>query len=118
MPSMSELEKRKKLLIAEAEVYRQMLKLEVYNLQIYGIKTKRRFTSFSPRYNPMVSLGIPIISSLIYRKRRRSLKDFGVLALLGLQLYNKFGSIFRGSAKTTRISTRPTAAEDYLSRAI
>jgi hypothetical protein len=43
---MNDLERRKKLLIAEAAVYRETLKLEFQNLRIYGLKTRRKLTSF------------------------------------------------------------------------
>ena len=42
---MSKFEAKKKLLAAESEVYRQLLKLEIQTFKVYGMRTKRRLTS-------------------------------------------------------------------------
>lgn len=107
---MSDLEKRKKMLIAEAEVYRQLLKLEVQNLRIYGIKTKRRLTSFSGG-NPLLAVGVPMLASLIARKRKA--RRWGALGFLGWQLYQRFGPAIssRFAAKAPR---GRTASQEYV----
>jgi hypothetical protein len=116
---MSELERRKKLLVAEAEVYRDLLKLEFYNLRIYGIKAKRKLGSFNPSSNPLLMAGLPLLSSLFYRRKRQfNWKSLSALVMFGFQLYSRFGSLFRRSSSRETDRTQPTAAEDYLSRSI
>jgi hypothetical protein len=41
---MSKFETKKKLLVAESEVYRQLLKMEMQTFQVYAKRTKRRMT--------------------------------------------------------------------------
>ena len=116
---MSELERRKKLLIAESEVYRDLLKLQFYNLRIYGVKTKRQFGSLNPGSNPLLMAALPLLSTLLLRRRRLfGWKSIGALALLGLQLYRRFGSVFNRQSEYDFMRSQPTAAEDYLSRSM
>ena len=110
---MSDLEKRKKLLIAEGEVYRESLKLQIQNLRIYGIKTKRRFTSFNAG-NPVLAFGVPMIASMLGRKKRS--RRWGALAFLGWQLYNRFGATVIGRFTTPRATVSRTEAEEYLEK--
>jgi len=107
----SDLENRKKLLIAEGEVYRESLKLQMQNLQIYGIKTKRKMTSFNAG-NPMLAFGVPIVASLFGRKKRT--RRWGALAFIGWQLYNRFGTTLIGRFMTPR--RERTEAEEYLEK--
>jgi hypothetical protein len=98
---MKELKARKKALAAESEVYREMLKLEVQNLRIYGIKTKRRLTAFNTSNPLMMLLGIPVAGRLAggwLRPRRRSAsswKRWVALAVAGWQAYSRFGPVVR-----------------------
>jgi hypothetical protein len=108
---MSDLETRKKLLIAEGEVYRETLKLEIQNLRIYGIKTKRRMSSFGPG-NPLLALGIPLVTSWLGRKRGG--RRWGALAFLGWQLFDRISAALRG--KRTVFQNGKTAAQEYLER--
>ena len=57
---MSDLEQRKKLLVAEAEVYREMLKLELQTFKLHGLQAKRRLKSFST-YTPLLMTGVPLL---------------------------------------------------------
>lgn len=115
---MSKLATKKKMLVAESEVYRQLLKLEIQTLKVYSTRTKRRLTSFTT-YLPLAISGIPIVSRL-FRKRRStgfSLKRLGSLFLLGWKAYRQFYPLFtRG--RLTGLKTEPaeTAAEEYLAK--
>ena len=92
---MSELEKRKKMLVAECEVYRQTLKLELHNLKISALRNKRRLTSFRPS-NPLMTM-LPMISVFFTARRRRfSWKQLTAAAFMGLQLYNRLAPLCRG----------------------
>jgi hypothetical protein len=109
----SELENRKKLLIAEAAVYRETLKLEMQNLRIYSIKAKRKLTSFGGG-NPLLAFGVPMLTSLIARKRKA--RKWGALAFMGWQLFNRVGPGLVERFTTKRTVDRSVAAEDYLER--
>jgi hypothetical protein len=111
---MNELETRKQLLIAEAEVYRQTLKLECQNLRIYALKTKRKMTSFRSG-NPVLAFGIPMLTSLLARKRKA--RRWSALAFLGWQLYSKLGGLLAASrVAAQRPCDDSTEAEEYLAR--
>lgn len=94
---MKALEAKKKALIAESEVCRELLKLEVQNLRIYGLKTKRRLTSFDSG-NPLFMLaGLPMAGALFGRKRRRTgWTQWLALAVGAWQAYLRFGPALRG----------------------
>jgi hypothetical protein len=115
---MSELEARKKLLVAESEVYRELLKLEIQNFRIYGKKTQRKLSLLGTfqTYLPMMMSGIPVAATLFGRKQRFSFQKFGSLLFLGWKAYNQFGSHLKGIRKQVR--TRRTAAEEFLSKRI
>ena len=112
---MSKYEAKKKLLAAEAEVYRQLLKMELQTINVYTKRTRRRMTSASG-YMPLVMSGLPLLAGLFGRRRRKasasSLKRMLSLVVLGWKTYQRFGGFFGRSAP------RPekTAAEEYLSK--
>ncbi|HEX4262923.1 MAG TPA: hypothetical protein VH597_01180 [Verrucomicrobiae bacterium] len=108
---MSKFEEKKKLLAAESEVYRQLLKLELQTFKVYGIRTKRRLRSFGT-YAPLVMSSLPLVSGLFQRKGGFSLKRIGSLVFLGWKTYQRFSPLF-GQKKR---ETAPTAAEEYLSK--
>jgi hypothetical protein len=112
---MNDLERRKKLLIAEAAVYRETLKLklEFQNLRIYGIKTKRKLTSFRGG-NPLLAFGIPMLTSLIARKRR--VRKWSALAFLGWQLINRVAPALAAKRRARMVDDDEFAAEEYLTK--
>ena len=115
---MSDLQAKKKMLIAESEVYRQLLKLEIQTFKIYGTRTKRRMTSFSA-YMPWLIGGLPILTRLFSRRKaqRFSMKRMGSLFLFGWKAYQKLAPLL-ARAKFARRRGEPseTAAEEYLSK--
>ena len=111
---MNDLEKRKQQLVAEGEVYREILKLDLQNLRILGVNARQRFTAFSPA-NPLVAAALPLIASLLGR-RRFTWKRLGPLALFCWQLYRRFGAKTRDSYTRARAEDAMAAAEDYLSK--
>ena len=112
---MSKLAAKKKMLVAESEVYRQLLKLEIQTFKVYGMRTKRRLTSFS-NYLPLVMSGLPIVTRLFRKKRaaRFSVQRLGSLFLLGWKAYRQFSPMFRRSAERSEAKT--SAAEEYLAK--
>jgi len=117
---MSKFETKKKLLVAESEVYRELLKMELQTFKVYTTRTKRRLTSVSA-YLPLLSSGLPLLTAFFARKKGRSsgpsLKRMASLVMLGWKTYQRFGGFF----SRTKYSMRPpekTAAEEYLSKRI
>jgi hypothetical protein len=109
-------EKRKKLLIAESEAHRQLLKLEIQNLRIHGLKTKRDLMSFDTA-NPLLMTAIPMFTSLFRRNGGFSWKGLGAFALVGWQLYRLFNPA--PAARTPQPKNRAaSSAEEYLEKRI
>jgi hypothetical protein len=115
---MSDFKARKKMLIAESEVYRQLLKLEIQTFKVYGIRTKRRMTSLTS-YMPWLMGGIPILTRLLRKKKaqRFSLQRMSSLFLFGWKAYQKFAPLLaRSGFFRRRPEPSETAAEEYLSK--
>jgi len=68
---MTNLEEKKKLLVAESEVYRQLLKLELQTFKVYGKRTRRKLTSVST-YLPAVMSSLPFLAGMFVRKKGKS----------------------------------------------
>ncbi|HLX71250.1 MAG TPA: hypothetical protein VKV04_16615 [Verrucomicrobiae bacterium] len=115
---MSDFEERKKLLVAESEVYRQLLKLEIQTFKIYGTRAKRRMTSVTS-YMPWIMGGLPFLTRLFKKRKpeRSSLKRLTGLFLFGWKAYQQFAPLL-ARAGFGRQNTEPTesAAEEYLSK--
>jgi hypothetical protein len=111
---MSKFAEKKKLLAAESEVYRQLLKLELQTFKVYGVRTKRRLTSVG-NYVPLLMSSLPVLSSLFRRKGGFSLKRIGSLVFLGWKTYQRFSPMF-GKFSGGKRESNQTAAEEYLSK--
>jgi len=93
------------MLVAESEVYRQTVKLELENLRIYTHQKKRAFSS--------LRLASPLIMGVFSwatGKRRLGWREIGTLALLGWQWWRRFGNRRRTQEETPG----ETAAEKFL----
>jgi len=116
---MSKFEERKKLLVTESEVYRELLKMELQTFKVYTTRTKRRLTSASS-YLPMVISGLPMLANLFVRRKggssASSLKRMASLVMLGWNTYQRFGGLF--GREKNRPRAGETAAEEYLSKRI
>lgn len=113
---MSDLKAKKKMLVAESEVYRELLKLEVRTLKAYGMHTKRRLSSLGS-YLPLMMTGIPILTRMLGRRRRRGhpLMRLGSLFLLGWKTYRWFAPFVR-RGRARKSEPAETAAAEYLSK--
>jgi hypothetical protein len=116
---MSDIKAKKQMLVAESEVYRQLLKLEIQTFKVYGMRTRRRLTSFNA-YFPYVLSGVPILTRLFRGRKKKggfSLARLASLLVLGWKTYKQIAPIF-GKAKFAMRRSRPqeTAAEEYLSK--
>lgn len=115
---MSKFETRKKLLVAESEVYRQLLKLELQTFNVYAKRTKRRLTSVSA-YLPFVMSSLPLLTRLFGKRRAKngsSLKRMSSLLLMGWKTYRRFAPFFRGPFAGRTRPPAKTAAEEYLAK--
>jgi hypothetical protein len=114
-----DLNARKRALVAESEVYRECLKLEVQNLRVYGAGVRKRFRIFS-RLNLVLIGAVPLLGGLLRRKQTRRMGALG-LALKGWQLYRRFGppltSALNILLKKFKQKRRRTAAEVDISAA-
>ncbi len=116
---MSDFETRKKLLVAESEVYRQLLKMEFQTIELYAKRTKRRLTSVSS-YLPLLTSGLPLLATFFARRKKGNSSSFSFqriasLVMVGWKTYQRFGNFF-GGAKTPMRPPDKTAAEEYLSK--
>jgi len=112
---MSNLAEKKKMLVAESEVYRQLLKLEIQTFKVYSMRTRRRLSSITT-YLPLVISGIPIARSLFRRKRSAgfSFKRLSSLFLLGWKAYRQFSPLLPRLRFGAKAEPAETAAEEYL----
>jgi hypothetical protein len=108
-------QKKKKLLIAESEAYRQMLRLQIQNLRIHGLKTKRDLTSFNTG-NPLLMTAIPMLTSLFRGKSGFSWKGLGSFAVVGWQLYRLFNPARQGGVSSAKDGVETPAADEYLEK--
>ena len=86
--------------MAESEVYRQTLKLEVQNIRLYGVRVQRKFTLMRLA-NPLLLLARSVGSRFF--KRGRRLRRRGKWSLLGIGLmawrvYRNDGPLLKGLA--------------------
>lgn len=105
---------RKKLLAAESEVYRQLLKMEMETFKVYAVRTKRRFTSLNSLL-PLLMSSVPLAAGMFGKKRRFSLKKIFSLLFFGWKTYQRFSPMFR-SGFSGKPGASQTAAEEYLSK--
>src|ERR1041385_2410394 len=91
---MNELEAKKRALVAESEVYRETLKLELHNLQLYVARTRQKLRSFG-KPNPLFMLAAPLVGAL-FRKRRGSWLRRVAMTFLGWQVSNRLMPFLSG----------------------
>jgi len=91
---MNQLEAKKKALVAESEVIRETMKLELHNLRLYTARTKQKFTSLgSP--NRLLLLAAPL-AGLILRRKRGSLFRRVAMGLATYQFSNRVLPLLSG----------------------
>jgi hypothetical protein len=97
-----ELEARKRALVNESEICREMLKAEVHNLQLYGVGLQSRFHNVRS-FGPWFMLAVPLVGPLLglvsrnktQPRQRSRLKGGLATVLLGLRIYGKYGPWLR-----------------------
>jgi hypothetical protein len=115
---MNYLEAKKKALVAESEVYRETLKLELQNLRIYGITTKRRLSSFS-RPGHWMMLLMPLVGAF-FKKRQGPLLRRAVTALINWQLWSRLvpfvSGLFAPGGTQKKATRRPDRSAETSKR--
>jgi len=84
---MNPLEIKKRALVAESEVFRETLKLELHNLKLYGARTRQKFSNFASP-NKLLMLAAPFAGFLFRRKRSSLMRRFA-MGLLSYQFTNR-----------------------------
>src|SRR6266566_6873363 len=106
---MNEFEAKKRALVAESEVYRETLKLELHNLRLYVSRTKQKLTSFT-RPNLFLMLVAPLAGAF-FRKRRSSWLRRATMAFLSWQVSNRLMPFLSGLFSSTRGRSAAPASE-------
>lgn len=88
-----DLETKKKALIAESEVYRQMLKLEARNVALYAQYAKGKLSR--PAVPKGLLLLIPSLATFLLGRQKPKLPKLVSTALLGWQAYQRFAPLCR-----------------------
>src|ERR1041385_1883273 len=91
---MNPLEAKRRALAAESEVYREMLKLELQNVRLYGVTAKRRLTRFTNARQLFLLLA-PVLGGF-FKRRRGSLLRQALLGLLSWQVWNRLLPLLNG----------------------
>lgn len=99
-----ELEDKKRALAEECDLYRQTLALEVQNLKMQAVLTKRRFTSLSA--SPLWAFLPQLLSSFSKGKTRKSSKWRMLSTALAMwQVYRKFRGFISLFSRVRRTHT-------------
>jgi hypothetical protein len=92
---MKDFEARRKALAAEAEVYRQTMKLELENIRLYTRQVRRKYTAVSPR-NPLFAMAAPLLALLLGRGKSAKKAKWIPIVLMGFQFATKFAPVIPG----------------------
>jgi hypothetical protein len=93
--SVEELEHRKRALVERSEIYRETLRFEAHNLQLYAAGLTSKVNKVRT-FNPLMMLAAPLLKSFFARKLRSS--KLGLLAkgFFVWRLYRQFFPLLRG----------------------
>lgn len=116
---MSDLEKRKKMLAAESEVYRELLKLEIQTYRIHAIRMKKRVTALGT-YGPLAMSSLPFVTAVFggRKKRKFSMNRLSSMLFLAWRTYKQVKPLFRGAFSVPQARRSQTEAEEYLAKRI
>ncbi len=101
---MTQLEARKRALVAESEVYRQTLTLEIQNIRLYSARIQRNFAILRLANPVLLAAGSMLGARLlrrgggggVRRKRRGKWSRLFGASLMGWRLYRQFGPTLQG----------------------
>lgn len=107
---MNDLDARKRALSAESEIYRQTIRLELRNLQLYTVYQRRRFSTFK-QYAPILSAAALMAKAYLARKARPTLLG---RALWVWQIYQRFAPVLKfGKSQASPFADRRVADTQY-----
>src|SRR5262245_20090364 len=107
---MNSLEAKKRALVAESEVLRETLKLELHNLRLYGVRTRQKLSSFTSP-NKLLIFAAPFAGFLFRRKRSSLIRRFA-MGLLSYQFTNRVLPLLTALFSATRRSSDGECAEE------
>jgi len=113
---MSDLETKKRALVAESEVFRETLKLELHNLRLYGVRTREKFTSLG-KPNRLLLMMAPF-AGLIFRRKKSSMLRRFAMGLLSYQVSNRLIPLISALISTTRRSSGMKSSSEEESTSI
>ena len=105
---MTDLEKRKKLLVVESEVYRETLKLELQNLKNLSQYARAKVGSIRT-YGSILMLAISIGRTLFSKKRRNSMEGLFQGLMWGWRTYGRLSSLFRNHRAAKAAESKPVS---------
>ena len=93
--SVEELERRKRALVERSEIYRETLRFEARNLEVYAAGLTSKVNKVRA-FNPLMMVVAPLLKAFFTRKLRKS--KLGLLAkgFLVWRLYRQFSPLLRG----------------------
>src|SRR5262245_32852311 len=109
---LKDLQARKRALVAESEIYRQTLTLEIRNVRLYSAALRRKF-AFVSASKPLLIFGLPWLTSLFKRRKRRRVGLLKV-GFVGWKLYRMVSPLlrrFRKQAYTVRSTISPHSTD-------
>jgi hypothetical protein len=123
---LDEIQAKKRALVAESEVYRQTLTLEIQNLRLYGVRMQKRFALLRVA-NPLLILAGSLLGSRFFGKRavkapaaapRRKWSRMVGTALMGWRLFRQFQPLIQELvSRRWRVRRRNGLAAEEESRA-
>ncbi len=92
--SIEELEKRKRELVEQSEIYRQTLQFEVQNLRLCASGVTRKVNAVRS-FNPLIMLAAPLLRSFFERKLRKSKLGLIAKGFMFWRLYRQFSPLLQ-----------------------
>jgi hypothetical protein len=112
-----QLQAKKRALVAESDVYRQSLMVEIRNLQLYGARMRQRFTALTS--SPLFIFLAPLAGSLLrmrfgsglpfMRRRGRRRPSLIRTLLISLKLFRRMAPLLGGLLARQMARGQPAA---------
>jgi len=93
--SVEDLERRKRALVEQSEIYRETLRFEAHNLELYVGGLTRKVNKVKT-FNPLLIFAAPLLKSFFARKLRTSKIGLIAKGFLVWRLYRQFSPLLRG----------------------
>jgi len=93
--SVEDLERRKRVLVEQSEIYRETLRFETHNLGLYVSGLTQKVNKVKT-FNPLLVFAAPLLKSFVARKLRRSKLGLIAKGFMVWRLYCQFSPLLRG----------------------